>query len=148
MFVKRTWISSYKVWQFSAVCTRSLSQRLDNTEAVVQSGSVKKVFQEISQKLQENTYARVSFCNLIKKRLWHRCFPVNFVKFLRTPFFIEQFWWLFLIIFDILKEIMLVNFIPLEMFTVSIRLFCPRLEVVTYHTRSHVHFTWVTYRLD
>ena len=25
-------------------------------------------------------------CNFIKKRLWHRCFPVNFVKFLRTPF--------------------------------------------------------------
>ena len=23
---------------------------------------------------------------LLKKRLWHRCFPVDFVKFLRTPF--------------------------------------------------------------
>ena len=23
---------------------------------------------------------------LLKKRLWHRRFPVNFVKFLRTPF--------------------------------------------------------------
>ena len=23
---------------------------------------------------------------LLKKRLWHRCFPVNFLKFLRTPF--------------------------------------------------------------
>ena len=22
----------------------------------------------------------------VKKRLWHRCFPVNFTKFLRTPF--------------------------------------------------------------
>ena len=22
---------------------------------------------------------------LLKKRLWHRCFPVNFAKFLRTP---------------------------------------------------------------
>ena len=26
-------------------------------------------------------------CNFIKKNLWHRYFPVNFVKFLRTPFF-------------------------------------------------------------
>ena len=26
----------------------------------------------------------------IKKRLWHRCFPVNFVKFLETPFFTEH----------------------------------------------------------
>ena len=24
-------------------------------------------------------------CNFIKKRLWRRCFPVNFVKFLTTP---------------------------------------------------------------
>ena len=30
---------------------------------------------------------------LFKKRLWHRCFPVNFVKFLRTPFY-EHLWWL------------------------------------------------------
>ena len=24
---------------------------------------------------------------LLKKRLWHRCFPVNFAKFLRIPFY-------------------------------------------------------------
>ena len=29
---------------------------------------------------------------LLKKRLWHRCFPMNFVKFLRTPFFPEHLW--------------------------------------------------------
>ena len=33
---------------------------------------------------------------LLKKRLQHRCFPVNFVKFLRTAFFIEHLWWLLL----------------------------------------------------
>ena len=27
-----------------------------------------------------------SACNLIKKRFWQRCFPVNFAKFLRIPF--------------------------------------------------------------
>ena len=26
----------------------------------------------------------------LKKRLWHRRFPVNFAKFLRTPFLTEQ----------------------------------------------------------
>ena len=26
------------------------------------------------------------------------CFPVNFVKFLRTPFFIEHLWWLLLVV--------------------------------------------------
>ena len=30
------------------------------------------------------------------KRLWDRCFPVNFGKFLRTYFLIEQLWWLLL----------------------------------------------------
>ena len=36
---------------------------------------------------------------LLKKRLWHRCFPVNFAKFLRTPISIEHIWWLLLLIY-------------------------------------------------
>ena len=41
--------------------------------------------------------------NVIKKRLWHRCFPVNFAKFLRKPFlqnasggcfwYLRYYWW-------------------------------------------------------
>ena len=31
---------------------------------------------------------------LLKKSLWHSCFSVNFVKFLRTPFLIEYLRWL------------------------------------------------------
>ena len=31
---------------------------------------------------------------LLKKKLWYRCFSVNFVKFLRTPFLPENLWWL------------------------------------------------------
>ena len=34
--------------------------------------------------------------SLLKKRLWHRCFPVNFSKCLRTPWLIEYFRWLLL----------------------------------------------------
>ena len=30
--------------------------------------------------------AGLKACNFIKKRLQHRCFPVNFAKFLRIPF--------------------------------------------------------------
>ena len=33
---------------------------------------------------------------LLKKRLWHRCFAVNFAKFLRTPFLTEHLCWLLL----------------------------------------------------
>ena len=31
---------------------------------------------------------------LLKKRLWHRYFPVNFVKFFRTPFSKQHLRWL------------------------------------------------------
>ena len=53
------------------------------------------MFLEISQNSQKNTCAIDSLLNkvadrrpvtLLKKSLRHRCFPVNFVKFLRTPF--------------------------------------------------------------
>ena len=33
---------------------------------------------------------------LLKERLWPRYFPVNFAKFLRTPFLKEHLWWLLL----------------------------------------------------
>ena len=51
------------------------------------------MFLKISQNSQENTCARVSFSNkvaglrpttLSRKRLWHKCFPLNFAKFSRT----------------------------------------------------------------
>ena len=33
---------------------------------------------------------------LLKKRLWHKCFAVNFVKFLKTPISVEHLRWLLL----------------------------------------------------
>ena len=45
---------------------------------------VKKVLFVILQNSQENSFALPA--TLLNKRLCHRCFPVNFVKFLRTPF--------------------------------------------------------------
>ena len=60
---------------------------------------------KISQNSKENTCAGVSFliklqakaCNIIQKRDSDiSCFPVNFAKFLRTPFFIGHLWWLLL----------------------------------------------------
>ena len=38
------------------------------------------------QSLFFNKVAVLRPATLLKKRLWHRCFPVNFVKFLRSPF--------------------------------------------------------------
>ena len=68
----------------------------------------KKVFLEISQNPQENTCVRVLFFNkvtgvspatLLKKRLWHRRFPVNFVKFLKHHFYrtpLDDCFWTYL----------------------------------------------------
>ena len=63
------------------------------------------MFLEIFQNSQENTCARVSLLNkvagsmpatVLKKRLWYRCSPVNFTKFLRTPFLTEHLRWFLL----------------------------------------------------
>ena len=50
----------------------------------------------LCQSLFFNKVAGLRPATLLKKRLWHRCFPVNFAKFLRTPFFTEHLWWLLL----------------------------------------------------
>ena len=64
------------------------------SEAVVRWCSVKKVFQQISQISQENTCSKDAFLMKLqiysltssKKRFRHRCFFVNFGKFLIKPF--------------------------------------------------------------
>ena len=65
----------------------------------------KSVLKNFTGSSQENICASVSFLNqvtglrpatLLKKRLWLMCFPANFEKFLRKPFFIEHLWWLLL----------------------------------------------------
>ena len=41
---------------------------------------------QLYQSLFFNKVASLSPATLLRKRLWYRCFPVNFAKFLRTPF--------------------------------------------------------------
>ena len=87
----------WKSWQSLGSLNYKKDQKYKYLEAVIQRCSVKKVLSEISENSQENTCARASFlvklqawglrpATLLKKRLLHRCFPVNFVKFLITPF--------------------------------------------------------------
>ena len=43
-----------------------------------------------------NTFAGLGPSTLLKKRPWHRCFPVNFKKFLRTgPLLLKVYTWFF-----------------------------------------------------
>ena len=75
-------------------CKRKFKKLL--SEALTQRCSVKKMFSEISQNSQGNTCVRLTPGTLLKKRLCHRCFPVNFAKLLRTPFLKEHLRWLLL----------------------------------------------------
>ena len=51
---------------------------------------VKFTGKHLYQSLSFNKVAGLRSATLLKKRLWHRCFPVNFSKFLRTPFLTEH----------------------------------------------------------
>ena len=75
------------------------------SKVVAQRCSAKKVFLEILQNSQENTCAQVSWPGtFLKKGLWHKCFPVNFTKFLRRPFLTEHIRWLLLNFENISKD--------------------------------------------
>ena len=74
------------------LCKMKLWDELQK-EADARRCSVKKVFLNISQNSQENTFGGFSF---LKKRLQHKYFPVNFVKFFKNTFFKEPLWRLLL----------------------------------------------------
>ena len=44
----------------------------------------------LCKKLFFNKVAGLISTTLLKRELWRRCFPVNFVKFLITPYFIDN----------------------------------------------------------
>ena len=64
---------------------RSSHQRCSMKKGVLRNFT-KFTGKHLCQSLFFNKVAGLRPATLLKKRLWHRCFPVNFVKFLRTPF--------------------------------------------------------------
>ena len=57
----------------------------------IQKQSFADIFRNVHRKTSVlesfcSKYGELKACNFIKKRLQHRCFPVKFAKFLRTPF--------------------------------------------------------------
>ena len=77
---------------------RGLSNRNSHPEVFSKKGVLKNFIKLTGERLCQSLFFNKVAClepaTLLKKRLWHRCFPVNFVTFLRTPFFIEHLWWL------------------------------------------------------
>ena len=74
----------------------------DYSEAVVWWCSVKigviKIFtkftgKHLCQSFFFNKVAGLRPATLLKKRIWHRCFPLNIVKFLRTPLVTASHYW-------------------------------------------------------
>ena len=60
---------------------------------------------------------------LLKKRLWHRCYPVNFAKFVGTHSLTEHIWWLLSLRFSFLirnlqhiEQISAILFLLMEIF--------------------------------
>ena len=93
-------------WKFYNIIERTTWKGLRFSEEVAHRCSVKKsVFRNFAQITGKHLCQSLFFdkvpalrpATLLKKRLWHRCFPVNFVKFLRTPFLKEHLRWLLLV---------------------------------------------------
>ena len=70
---------------FSTFIFRSSHQRCAVRKCVLRNFK-KFTGKHLCQSLFFNKVAGLSPANLLKKRLWHRCFSLNFLKFLRTPF--------------------------------------------------------------
>ena len=67
--------------------------RISRREVLFRKGALESFAKSIGKNLCQSLFL-IKACNFIKKRIWHRSFPVNFAKFLRTPIFIEELWWL------------------------------------------------------
>ena len=102
----------------------------------------KKVFLEISQNshcqsLLFNKIADLRPATLFKKRLRHRRFPVNFVKFLRTLFLTEHLW-----CFSIFEKLVLTKTNQLKYFVsiLNINLFLSNKKISSsYDKNSKCH---------
>ena len=64
----------------SHICNMSSNTRSSHQRYSIKTGVLKNFVNFTGKHLCQRVF-------LIKKRLWHRCSPVNFAKFLRTPFY-------------------------------------------------------------
>ena len=80
--VLNTPLNSAVFWTF----VQKQPPELFNKKGVLRN-STKFTGKRLCQRLAFNNVASLRPATLLIKRIWHRYFPVNFVKFLRTPFF-------------------------------------------------------------
>ena len=99
--------------QFSVFTCRS-SHRRCGVKIGVLGNFAKVTGKHLCHSLFFNKVAGLRSANLLKMSLWHRYFPVNFAKFLRTLFLTDHLWWPFLQIFRTLMVWWQKNFVCSE----------------------------------
>ena len=91
------------IWIASILCILKFRELCHSTESThpemfcekgVLKNFAKFTGKHLCQTFSFSKVAVLTPATLFKKKLLHRCFPVNFAKFLRTPFCIEHLWWL------------------------------------------------------
>ena len=84
--LERNWTGGVKGWQkwksLTVVPAGNNTQRFSWVNHLA-----KYLAKHLYQNLFFNKVAGLRPATLLKKRFWYRCFPVNFAKFLRTPYY-------------------------------------------------------------
>ena len=93
------------IFSYPLVIARSSHQRCSMKKGVLRNFT-KFTGKHLCRSLFFNKVA-----TLLKKRLWHRCFPVNFAKFFRTPFLQNASGWLLLNLSKFTTQIFLVDIV-------------------------------------
>ena len=78
-------VSVLHFWIFRSSCPKMFFKK------GVLRNFAKSTGKHLCQNLFFNKVAGPRSATLLKKRLWHRCFPVNLAKFVRTPFLKNTF---------------------------------------------------------
>ena len=78
-------VNIYHLYHFVVIYTEAATRDVLWEKGVLRNFA-KFTGKHLCQSLSFNKVADLSPAKLLKKMLWRRCFPVNFAKFLRTPF--------------------------------------------------------------
>ena len=82
----KTYFHSFIPLNLNSLTSFRSSHRRCSVKKGVLRNFAKFTGKHLCQSLFFNKVAGLRPETLLKKRLWHKCFPVNFAKFLRTPF--------------------------------------------------------------
>ena len=80
------WIHPLNIRKWEQCNTFRSSHRRCSVKKGVLRNTAKFTGKQLCQSLFLHKIAGFRPVTLFKKRLWHRCFPVNFMKFLKAPF--------------------------------------------------------------